>query len=130
METNSQSDSKRLLLVMLVIVLVLIFAAGIYYFITNRSSEGDAALQTKIASLEGKVANLEKQVSDLQGKLGTAGPDPSFAHRIEVLSQKVEALEKKAQVTTEAKGKPVQPEASRKRYHTVLKGETLSQISK
>ncbi len=130
METNSQSDSKRLLLVMLVIVLVLIFAAGIYYFITNRSREGDAALQSKVTALEGKVVSLEKQVADLQGKSGTAGPDPSFVHRVEVLSQRVEALEKKGQVTTESKAKPVPPEASRKRYHTVLKGETLSQISK
>ncbi len=129
MEDNSQSDSKRLLLVMLAIALVLIFAAGMYYFISNRSGDGDAVLQSKIASLEGKVVNLEKQVADLQGK-STAGLDPSLVHRVEALSQRVEGLEKRAQVTTESRVKSVEPKGSPKRYHTVQKGETLSQISR
>jgi LysM repeat protein len=129
MKDDSESGSKRLLLVMIVMVLVLIFVAGIYYFI-KRPAEGDATLQSKIASLEEKITGLEKQIADLQGKLVTGGPDPSLVHRVEALSQKVEGLEKKAQLTTESKAKPASPKATPKRYHTVHKGETLSGISK
>jgi LysM repeat protein len=129
MEDNSQSDRKRLLLIMLVMVLVLIFAAGIYYFI-KRPAEVDATLQSKITSLDEKITGLEKQVADLQGKSVTGGPDPSLIHRVEALSQKVEVLERKAQLTTESKTKPASPKATPKRYHTVHKGETLSEISK
>jgi membrane-bound lytic murein transglycosylase D len=49
---------------------------------------------------------------------------------VEALSQKVEMLEKKAQSTTESKAKPASPKGTPKRYHTVHKGETLSEISK
>ena len=130
MNDDVKSDSKRLLLVMLVIVLVLIFAAGIYYSVTKRPAQGDATLQSKIASLEEKITGLEKQMADLQGKSVTRGPDPSLVHRVEALSQKVEELEKKAQLTTESRAKPAPPKATPKRYHTVHKGETLSKISK
>ena len=130
MKDDIKSDSKRLLLVMLVIVLVLIFAVGINYFITKRPAEGEAMLQSKITSLEEKITGLEKQVADLQGKSVTGSPDPSLVHRVEALSQKVEVLERKAQLTTESKAKPASPKATPKRYHTVHKGETLSEISK
>ncbi len=130
MNEDIKSDSKRLLLVMLVIVLVLIFAAGIYYFITNQPAQGDATLQSKVASLEEKITGIEKQIADLQGKSVTGGPDPSLVQRVETLSQKVEVLEKKARVTTESKSKPVSPKATPKRYHMVGKGETLFGISK
>jgi len=129
MKDDFESESKRLLSVMLVIVLVLIFAAGIYYFI-KRPAEGDATLPSKIASLEEKITGLEKQVADLQGKSVTGGPDPSLVHQVEALSQKVEKLEKKAQLTTKSKAKPALRKATPKRYHTVRKGETLSKISK
>jgi len=129
MKGDSELDSKRLLLIMLVMVLVLIFAAGIYYFI-KRPTEGDATLQSKIASLEEKITGVEKQIADLQGKSVTGGPDPSLVHRVEALSQKIEGLEKRAQLTTESKAKPASPKATSKRYHTVQKGETLSGISK
>ena len=130
MKDDIKSDSKRLLLVMLIIVLVFIFAVGINYFITKRPAEGEATLQSKITSLEEKITGLEKQVADLQGKSVTGSPDPSLVHRVEALSQKVEVLEKKAQLTTESKAKPASPKATPKRYHTVHKGETLSEISK
>ena len=130
MNDDIKSDSKRLLLVMLVIVLVLIFAAGIYYFITNRAAEGDGTLQSKVASLEVKITGLEKQVSDLQGKSAGGSSDPSLVQRVEALSQKVDILEKKGQLTTESKAKPASPKATSKRYHTVHKGETLSGIGK
>jgi len=127
---ETESDSNRLLTAMIVVLLVLIFAGGIYYFITKRSAEGDATLQSKIASLEEKITGLEKQMADLQGNSVTGGPDPSLVHRVEALSQKVEELGKKAQLTTESKAKPAPPRATSKRYHTVQKGETLSKISK
>jgi len=127
---ETELGSKSLLLVMLVVVLVLIFAGGIYYFITKWPAEGDATLRLKIASLEEKITGLEKQMADLQGKSVTGGPDPSLVHRVEALSQKVEELGKKAQLTTESKAKPAPPKATPKRYHTVHVGETLSKISK
>jgi LysM repeat protein len=127
---KTESDGNRLFPTMIVVLLVLIFVGGIYYFITKRPAEGDATLQSKIASLEEKIMGLEKQVADLQGKSVTGGPDRSLAHRVEVLSQKVEELEKKAQLTTETNAKPSPPKANPKRYHTVHKGETLSEISK
>jgi LysM repeat protein len=87
-------------------------------------------LQSKIASLEEKITGLEKQMAALQEKSVTGGPDPSLVHRVEALSQKVEELGKKTQLTTESKAKPAPPKATPKRYHTVHKGETLSKISK
>jgi LysM repeat protein len=127
---KTESESNRLLPAIIVVLLVLIFAGGIYYFITKRPAEGDATLQSKIASLEEKITGLEKQMADLQGKSVTGGPDPSLVHRVEALSQKVEELEKKAQLTTESKARAAPSKATPKRYHTVHKGETLSGISK
>jgi LysM repeat protein len=128
-----ESDGKRLLPAMIVGLLVLIFAGGIYYFITKRPAEGNATLQSKIATLEEKITGLEKQIVDLQGKPVSGGQDPSLLHRVEVLSQKVEALEKRSLPTTELKAKP-SPEkpmvTAQKRFHTVQKGETLIKISK
>jgi LysM repeat protein len=128
-----ESNSNRLLPVMIIVLLVLIFAGGIYYFITRRPAESDATLQSKFASLEEKIAGLEKQIVDLQGKSGTGGPDPFLLHRVEVLSQKVEELEKRTQLKTELKAKPAPPKVAvtaQKQYHTVQKGETLYWISK
>jgi LysM repeat protein len=127
---ETESDRNRLITAMVVLLLVLIFAGGIYYFITKRPAEGDATLQLKMASLEEKIAGLEKQMADLQGKSVAGGLDPSLVHRVEALSQKVEELEKKAQLATESKAKPTSPRAPPKRYHTVQKGETLYRISK
>ena len=127
---KTESDGNKLLPTMIVVLLVLIFAGGIYYFITKWSAEGDATLQSKIASLEEKITGLEKQMASLQGKSVIGVPDPSLVHRVEALSQKVEELEKRARLTTESKAKPAPPKAIQKRYHTVQKGETLSRISK
>ena len=127
------SDSNRLLPVLLVVLLAVIFVAGIFYFFTRRSTKGDATLQSKMTAMEEKIADLEEKIADLQGKLGTGAPDPALLHRVEGLSQKVEALEKHSQPTTEIKAKPAlahQAVTGQKKYHTVQKGETLYRISK
>ena len=127
------SDSDRLLPAIIIVLLVVIFVGGIIYFFTRQSTQGDATLQSKIASLEEKITGLEKQIVDLQGKSVAGAPDPSLLHRVDALSQKVEALKKRSESTTELKTKPSPPKLpvkDQKRYHTVQKGETLSKISK
>ena len=130
------SDSNRLLPAIIIVLLVVIFLGGIIYFFNRpdrQSTQGDATLGSKIASLEQKIAGLEKQIVDLQGKSMAEAPDPSLLHRVDALSRKVEALEKRSGPTTELKAKPSPSKVSlkgQKRYHTVQKGETLSKISK
>src|SRR3990172_9382164 len=100
------SDSNRLLPAIIIVLLVLIFVGGIIYFFTRQSAQGDATLESKIASLEQKITGLEKQIVDLQGKSMAEAPDPSLLHRVDALSRKVEALEKRSVPTTELKAKP------------------------
>jgi len=121
------------LYILLGILLVVVFAGGISYFITRRSTEGNATLQSKMAAFEQKVTSLERQITDLQGKLGTATPDPALLQRVDALADKVEALGKK-QPIVESKAKPSVPSkpavSTKKQYHTVQKGETLYRVSK
>lgn len=127
------SDSNRLLQALLVVLLVVVFGGGILYFFTKRSTEGDATFQSKMTALEERIAGLEKQVVTLQGKLGSENPDPVPLQRMEALTQRVEALEKRTPATTESKAKVAPPTPvvkGQKRYHKVQKGETLSRISK
>jgi len=131
------SDSNRLLPAIIIVLLVVIFLGGIIYFFNRpdrQSTQGDATLRSKIASLEEKITGLEKQIVDLQGKSMAGGPDPSLLHRVDALSQRVEALEKRSDSTTELKTKfsppPKLPVKGQKRYHIVQKGETLSKISR
>ena len=128
-----ESDSRRLLPALIIGLFVLVFAGGIYYFMTNRPSESDPALRSKVASLEEKIAGLEKQIADLQGKPAASGADPFLVRRVEALSQKVEALEKRPEHGSELKktAAPSKAQATEeKRYHTVKKGETLFGISR
>ncbi len=127
------SDSNRLLPAIMIVLLVVIFVGGIICFFSRQSKQGEAPLQSKIASLEEKITGLEKQIVDLQGKSVAGAPDPSLLHRVDALSQKVEALEKRSEPVTEFKTKPSPPKLpvkGPKGYHTVQKGETLSKISK
>jgi LysM repeat protein len=127
------SDRDRLLPAIIIILLVVIFAGGIIYFFDRRSAQSDATLQSKIASLEEKITGIEKQVVDLQGKSVAGPPDPSLLHRMDALSRKVEALEKRSEPATELKTKPSPPKLPvkvQKQYHTVQKGETLYKIGK
>ena len=127
-----EPDNRRLLPALIVGLFILVFAGGIYYFMTNRPSESDPVLRSKVASLEEKIAGLEKQITDMQGKPATAGPDPLLLRRVEALSQKVEALEKRPERRSELKrtSPSKAPTMDEKRYHTVNKGETLSAISR
>ena len=128
-----RSSSNKLLPILMGILIIVVFAGGFFYFVTRRSTEGDATIQSKMTDFEQKITNLERQIAELQGKLGTVGPDSGLLQRLEALTQKVEALEKRAQPTTESKLKLAPPKpavAAQKRYHTVQKGETLSRISK
>ena len=131
--SRTRSSSKRFLGVLVGILVVVVLAAGIFYFITRRPSSDANLFQMKMAAFEEKISSLEKQIADLQGKLGTAGPDPALIERVEALAHKVEALEKRPQPATSAEAKPPSQKpagTAEKRYHTVLKGETLFKISK
>ncbi len=126
-------NSNKLLPVLIGIFIIMFFAGGLFYFVTRRSTEGDATIQSKMTDFEQKITNLERQIAELQDKLGTAGPDSGLFQRLEALAQKIEALEKRAQPKTESKLKlaPTKPVVlAKKRYHTVQKGETLHSISK
>jgi LysM repeat protein len=129
------SSSNKLLFVLLGILIVLIFAGGILYFLSKRTTGGEASpLQSRVTALEQKIAGLEKQLVELQGKIDTSGPDPALLQRVDALAQKIEALGKQKQLTAESKAKPSAPSKSavltEKKYHTVQKGETLYRISK
>jgi LysM repeat protein len=127
-------DSKSLQ-ILLGIFLVLIFAGGILYFLGRQPAGGEASLlQLKVTALEQKIAGLEKELAELQGKIGTSGLDPALLQKVDVLAQKVEALEKQKQPAVGLKGKPSVPSkpevATEKRYHKVQKGETLLGIGR
>src|SRR4030042_2796298 len=130
------SGNSKSLRILLVVILVFVFAGGIFYFLSKRSTGGEASpLQAKVTALEEKIAGLEKQLGELQGKISASGPDPALPQRMDALAQKVEALEKQKRPTVESKVKPSslpsKPAVSaKKQYHKVRKGETLLQISK
>jgi LysM repeat protein len=130
-----ESGSSKSLRILVVILLVLVIGGGVLYFLSKRSTGGDAGpLQSKVIALEQRIAGLEKQLAELQGKISTSGPDPALLQRVDALAQKVEALERQKQPTAESKAKrsaPSKPAVStEKKYHTVQKGETLYWISK
>ena len=132
--TRIGANRNRLLPVLIGILVVALLAGGIFYFITGRSAHKEVdPIQAKMAAFEQKIASLERQITDLQGKAGTAGPDPLLVQRLDALTQKVDALERRPQPQAESKTKPAPSKpvaATEKRYHTVQKGETLTRISK
>ena len=133
-----RTDGNNRLHVLLVIALILIFVGSIFYFITNHpkttETKGEETLASKIAALEQKVTGLEAQITELQGKSNKGATDPILLHQVEVLAQKVEALEKRGQQPgVESKTRPAPPKpavTSQKKYHTVQRGETLLKIGK
>ena len=133
-----RTDGNKHLPALLGIMLILIFAGSIFYFITNRltarDTKGEEILASKIAAIEQKVTGLEGQITELQGKSNKGATDPFLLHQVEVLAQKVEALEKRGQqpgVESKTRPAPQKPAVtSQKKYHTVQRGETLLKIGK
>ena len=137
-----RTDDTKRLPVMVGIALILIFVGSIVYFITNlpktTDTKGDTkseeTLTSRIAALEQKVIGLEAQITELQGKSSKGATDPFLLHQVEVLTKKMEALEKRGQETgVESKTRPAPTKpavTSPKKYHTVQKGETLLKIGK
>jgi len=134
---RTESSGNRLLAVMLGVIAFVLFTGGIVYFVTRAATEGGEKLQAKIAGLEPRMGQLEKQVGEIQKELrekfAAASADPALAQRLDVVAQKVEALERQHQSRKELKTRPVASETAvktSKRYHTVHKGETLLSISR
>jgi LysM repeat protein len=133
-----RKDGTKRLPVLLVIALILICAGSMFYFITNRpkatDTKGEETLASKMAALEQKVTGLEAQITELQGKSNKGATDPFLLHQVEVLAQKVEALEKRGQqpgVESKTRPAPQKPAVTvQKKYHTVQRGETLLKIGK
>ena len=130
-----ESGSSKSLRILMVILLVLIIGGGILYFLGKRPTGSDATLlQSKMTALEQRIAGLEKQIAELHEKISTSSPDPALLQRVDALSHKVEALDRQKKPTAEPKAKPPTPSkptaSAEKKYHMVLRGETLYGISK
>jgi LysM repeat protein len=132
---RNESGSSRNLRILLVVFLILIFIGGILYFLGKQPAGSDGTLlESKMAAVEQRITALEKQIAELHGKISTSSPTSALLQRVEALSQKVEGLEKQKQPAPEPKAKPPTPSkptaSTEKKYHLVLKGETLYGISK
>jgi LysM repeat protein len=130
---KADSGNGKPLRIVVVVVLILIFGGGIYYFLSKQSTGGEASpLQAKLTALEEKVAGLERQMAEMQGKMGAS--DPDLLRKVDVLTQKVETLERGKPTTGESKAKPSAPSklaaSTKRQVHTVQKGESLQTISK
>jgi LysM repeat protein len=125
---------NRPIQILLGVLIIVIVAGGVYYFVKVRpAAMEENAIQTKLAAFEQKIASLEKQIADNQGKLDKAAADPSLLERVDVISQRVDALEKRGQGKAQIKeksSKPSSTEDTQPQYHKVQKGETLYAISK
>ena len=129
------SGSSRYLRILLVVFLVLVFVGGILYFLGRQPTSSEVGpLQSKVIALEQRIAGLEKQIAELHEKISTSSPDPALLQRVDALSHKVEALDRQKKPTAEPKAKPPTPSkptaSAEKKYHMVLRGETLYGISK
>ncbi len=130
-----ESRKSNILLFLLGVFIVLIIGGGIFYFLSNRSTDSKAiSLESKVTALEEKIVGIERQLAELPGKIAASGPDPALLGRVDALAREVEALKKQKKSTVELKAKPLPPSkpaiSTAKKYHTVQKGETLNQISK
>ena len=140
---------KRFLLIAGGALIALFFVLALFSFFFGRGPGGTGEqdlIRNKVTKMEGevlrlkameeRVINLEKNLA-LQGVPAT-GSEGALAEKLETLSKRVEALEKKpastekpaATAAVKEKLKKETASPAKKRYHEVKKGETLYQISK
>jgi LysM repeat protein len=139
---------KRFLLIAGGALIALFFVLALFSFFFGRGPGGTGEqdlIRNKVTKMEGevmrlkameeRVINLEKNLA-LQSVPGT-GAEGALAEKLETLSKRVEALEKKpastekpaATAAVKEKLKKETASPAKKRYHEVKKGETLYQIS-
>jgi len=140
---------KRFLLIAGGALIALFFVLALFSFFFGRGPGGTGEqdlMRNKVTKMEGEVMrlkameerliNLEKNLA-LQGVPAT-GAEGALAEKLETLSKRVEALEKKTAPAEKPAAAPAVKEKlkkdtaspGKKRYHEVKKGETLYQISK
>ena len=140
---------KRFLLIAGGALIALFFVLALFSFFFGRGPGGTGEqdlIRNKVTKMEGDVARLkamEERVINLEKNLAlqsvpATGAEGALAEKLETLSKRVEALEKKpvstekpaATAAVKEKLKKEPAASSKKRYHEVKKGETLYQISK
>jgi LysM repeat protein len=146
---NKPSKSpKRFLLIAGGALIALFFVLALFSFFFGRGPGGTGEqdlIRNKVTKMEGEVARLkamEERVINLEKNIAlqsvpATGAEGALAEKLETLSRRVEALEKKSAsaekpAAAKVKEKPKKETAAsaKKRYHDVKKGETLYQISK
>ena len=139
---------KRFLLIAGGALIALFFVLALFSFFFGRGPGGTGEqdlIRNKVTKMEGEVLRLkamEERVINLEKNLAlqsvpATGAEGAQAEKLESLSKRVEALEKKPASTEKpavaavVKEKPKKETAAsaKKRYHEVKKGETLYQIS-
>ncbi len=138
---------KRFLLIAGGALIALFFVLALFSFFFGRGPGGTGEqdlIRNKVTKMEGEVTRLkamEERVINLEKNLAlqsvpATGSEGALAEKLETLSRRVEALEKKPAsaekpAAATVKEKPKKETATtKKRYHEVKKGETLYQISK
>lgn len=130
-----KSSNRKSFQIILGIFIILIFVIALIYFIGRITSKtGTNILNTRIDLMEQKMIGFEKQIEDIQTKISSLSPDQSLIQRIDTIEQRLQLLEKQKSSSPEIKQKP-QPiskaqTSTKKRFHTVEKGETLYKIAK
>jgi LysM repeat protein len=142
------SKGKILLLSVLVVAVVIIVAVMLPKGNDDRSTGNLAAVSTRLTQIEKKLAAVDElitRISDIENrdnayKLKTdelSNYLKSLMNHVDVLTQKVEALEMERAAATAARKAPAPKAATRteaspstqKRYHTIQRGENLYRIS-
>jgi LysM repeat protein len=140
---------RRFLLIAGGALIALFFVLALFSFFFGRGPGGTGEqdlIRNKVTKMEGEVARLkamEERVINLEKNLAlqsvpATGAEGALAEKLETLSKRVEALEKKpapaekpaAAAAVKEKPRKEAAATAKKRYHEVKKGETLYQISK
>ena len=145
--TSSESKSKRKILIFggigvaLLIILIALFYGGSDKLPTDNFPTIQARLRqlerriTHIEGMEERLVFLEKQEKELQKYLiGYRQPGVSLAQQVDVLSEKVDQLEKAIDIGTAKTEASLPPQKklfhlAKGRYHEVRPGDTLYRIA-